>query len=194
MNIQLENPVCKKTAILESALRLIKEHGFHGTPMSQIAKNASVAAGTIYHYFESKDDLIKELFLYVRDRLAEAVLKDDDERLTYRERFLNFWVNQCMFFIKHDHFLYFLEQYLNSPYAKRFCEHESKLFKDKVNPFIRKGIDSGQIRNLDYELLAPIIHGSIVAAAKIHLSGHQSFTKDRLYGIAKVIWDGIKAQ
>lgn len=195
MNVQLENPVCnKKKAILESSLTLIKEHGFHGTPMSQIAKNACVAAGTIYHYFDSKDDLIKELFIYAKDKLAKAIIREDDCSLSYRERFLNYWVSQCSFFINNENVLYFLEQYINSPYAKLFRDQESQLFRNRVRPFIQEGIDSGKIRALEYELLGPIIHGSIVAAAKIHLSGRQIFTRDRLYGIAEVVWDGIKAQ
>jgi AcrR family transcriptional regulator len=48
----------KKKAIFESTLELVRENGFHGTPMSLVAKKAGVAAGTIYHYFESKDALI----------------------------------------------------------------------------------------------------------------------------------------
>ncbi len=193
MNVQLETQAGKKNAILESALILIKENGFHGTPMSQIAKNAGVAAGTIYHYFDSKDELIKELYVYVKDQLAEVILKDDDENSPYSSRFIKFWVNQCSFFISNEASLYFLEQYINSPYAKHFAESESKLI-NKVKPFIQYGIDNRLIRKMDYELLGPIVHGSIVAAAKFHLSGRHDFTKERLYGMAEIIWDGIKEQ
>ena len=49
----------KRTAIFESTLALVREQGFHGTPMSQVAKKAGVAAGTLYLYFESKDHLIR---------------------------------------------------------------------------------------------------------------------------------------
>ena len=194
MIVRLDTPTSKKTAILESTLLLIKEHGFHGTPMSQIAKNAGVAAGTIYHYFDSKDDLIKELYMYVKDKLTEAVFRNDDEKRDYKSRFLDFWVNQCTFFIENDAFLYFLEQFINSPYAKIFGQLESKLFINKLKPFITYGIESGQIRKMDYHLLGPIVHGSIITAAKIHLFGHQDFTRDKQYEMAAIIWDGIKAQ
>ena len=50
----------KRTDILQSALELIAERGFHGAPISEIAQKANVAAGTIYRYFENKDLLIKE--------------------------------------------------------------------------------------------------------------------------------------
>ena len=62
----------KRAAILQTTLDLISDRGFHNTPMSLIAKEAGVSAGTIYHYFAGKDELIFELY---RDGVIEA----DDE-------------------------------------------------------------------------------------------------------------------
>lgn len=194
MNVRLDNQGTKKTAIFDSTLLLIQERGFHGTPISLIAKSTGIAAATIYHYFESKDALIGELYIYVKDKLAGAIVAGDQETEPYDERFRNYWVNQCTFFIENPSFLYFLEQYINSPFPKQFKGNESSLFREKVIPFFAYGIENGFIRKMDYELLGPIVHGSIVAAAKFHLSGHHDFTTKRLYGMAEVIWDGIKAQ
>lgn len=46
----------KRDEIIRAAKELIAEHGFHGAPMARVAEEAGVAAGTIYRYFESKDD------------------------------------------------------------------------------------------------------------------------------------------
>jgi len=193
MNVQLESINCKKTAIFRSTLALIKVNGFHGTPMSQIAKNAGVAAGTIYHYFESKDALIQSLYLHVREQLSATVPQQSDDQ-PYKELFLQYWIGQCEFFIGNENVLYFLEQYVTSPYRHCNPEIESKLFASGIVPFFQTGIDSGLIKNLDYQLLVPVIHGSIIAAAKYHLSGHYEFTRERLRETALVIWDGIKTQ
>ena len=48
----------KREAIIQAALTLFAEHGFHNAPMSLLAKQAGVSAGTIYLYFADKDDLI----------------------------------------------------------------------------------------------------------------------------------------
>jgi len=55
----------KRDKILEVMLRLIKEQGIQATPMAQVAKEAGVAAGTIYHHFASKEQLVNELYLKV---------------------------------------------------------------------------------------------------------------------------------
>ena len=46
----------KKSAIMNAALILITNNGFEATPMSAIAREAGVAAGTIYVYFPSKQE------------------------------------------------------------------------------------------------------------------------------------------
>jgi AcrR family transcriptional regulator len=68
----------KKEAILNATLELISKHGFHSSPMSEVAKQANVAAGTIYHYFKSKDELICALYVSLKERTTTQLLKNDD--------------------------------------------------------------------------------------------------------------------
>ena len=52
----------KYDIILEAALKVIAENGFHGSQVSKIAKEAGVADGTIYLYFKNKEDILISLF------------------------------------------------------------------------------------------------------------------------------------
>ena len=49
----------KKQSILDASLKLFVENGFHGTSTAEIAKTAEVATGTLFHYFKTKEELIK---------------------------------------------------------------------------------------------------------------------------------------
>lgn len=60
----------RRRAILESAVRVFAEHGFFAARIRDIAAGAGVAEGTIYLYFEGKDDLLLTAF---RDKVAEFV-------------------------------------------------------------------------------------------------------------------------
>jgi len=51
----------KKEQLLSSALKLFVENGVGNTSTSAIAKEAGVAAGTLFLYFPTKQDLIHEL-------------------------------------------------------------------------------------------------------------------------------------
>src|SRR3546814_10490188 len=102
MNVQVSTETtAKKRAIYESTLRLIKEFGFHGTPMSQIAQEAGVATGTIYHYFTSKDELIVELYHYTRERMQRVIFKDNDLGLPYPEQFAAVLMNLVKYYMQY---------------------------------------------------------------------------------------------
>src|SRR5438105_8505067 len=58
----------KRERILDAAVRVFAEKGFYGAKVSEIAREAGVADGTIYLYFKSKDDLLISLF---EDRMAQ---------------------------------------------------------------------------------------------------------------------------
>jgi len=60
----------KRERILRAAVRVFAKNGFHDTRVSEVAKAAGVADGTIYLYFKSKDELLLSLF---EDRV-EALL------------------------------------------------------------------------------------------------------------------------
>ncbi len=191
MNVQLDNPE-KKEAILQSTLELIGSNGFHGSPMSLIAKNAGVAAGTIYHYFPSKEVLIFELFAHIKSLLQATMFLNDDEKMPYRDRFFNLFVNLCNYYIKNPHALTFIEQYTSSPFLKCNPVYRNKNYNQEMIEFFNYGIEKGYIKKIDDHLIAPVFHGSIMSTAKQHIMGRYKFTPESLQNVAQIIWDGIK--
>lgn len=63
----------KRSKIMQVALELLAEHGFHRVSMSMIAEKANVAVGTIYIYFAGKDELIDELYLDLKKKIVAAL-------------------------------------------------------------------------------------------------------------------------
>jgi len=181
----------KKKAIFESTLVLVKENGFHGTPMSQIAKKAGVAAGTIYHHFDSKDTLIMELYTYICDKMLKSMLQDDHEEMSYKERFFNFWISHCLFYMQNPNALFFMEQFVNSPYSTRNPLQESERFGPTFRDLVKTGVANGQLKQINYLILSALIHGSVVNASKIHLCRKINIGETELKQIAQVIWDGM---
>ena len=54
--------VDKRRQILDAGVRVFARQGYHGTRVSDIADEAGVAYGLVYHYFKSKDQVLNELF------------------------------------------------------------------------------------------------------------------------------------
>ncbi len=59
----------RKEQIMETALELFAISGFHATSIAQIASEARIAKGSVYHYFESKDILLADIFASLYDKL-----------------------------------------------------------------------------------------------------------------------------
>ena len=58
-----ENPTPdKKMRILQAAVKVFSEKGFHEAKMEKIAEVADVGKGTVYEYFKSKEELFVEMF------------------------------------------------------------------------------------------------------------------------------------
>ena len=65
--------VDKRRVILDAAVRVFARQGFHTCRVSDIADEAGVAYGLVYHYFGSKDEVLDTLFLERWGLLVEAI-------------------------------------------------------------------------------------------------------------------------
>ena len=61
----------KYQRILEASVKVFADHGFHQSTVSQIAKKAGVADGTIYLYFKNKEDILVQIFNYKTKQIFE---------------------------------------------------------------------------------------------------------------------------
>jgi len=70
-------PADKRRLILDAAVRVFARQGFHSTRVSDIADEAGVAYGLVYHYFKSKDQVLNELFTERWSLLLAAIEEAD---------------------------------------------------------------------------------------------------------------------
>jgi TetR/AcrR family fatty acid metabolism transcriptional regulator len=81
----------KRERILAAAIRAFAAAGFHATRVSDVARIAGVADGTIYLYFHSKNDLLAAVFASAMERFSargEARLWEDDDPVHQLQRLI----------------------------------------------------------------------------------------------------------
>ena len=76
----------KRRVILDAAVRVFARQGFHACRVSDIADEAGVAYGLVYHYFRSKDEVLDTLFLERWSIMLEAIREVDAQPLPAREK------------------------------------------------------------------------------------------------------------
>jgi AcrR family transcriptional regulator len=183
----------KRNDILQATLKLISQYGFHGTPMSMIAEEAGVGAGTIYRYFENKEALINELFLETKRDISQAMLAGVSLQASVREIFRQVWLNTFDYCVRNPAEMLFLEQFHNSPYQTPESEAAMLEYLAPIVSAIQTAIESGQIKALPFEMLTIFAYDVTVAHAKRHLSGVLEMDQANLELAVQACWDAIKA-
>ncbi len=79
-------PADKRRVILDAAVRVFARQGFHACRVSDIADEAGVAYGLVYHYFASKDEVLDTLFLERWDVMLEMIREVDEQSIPVREK------------------------------------------------------------------------------------------------------------
>jgi len=134
--------------ILEAAVKVFAEQGFYQSTISQIAREAGVADGTIYLYFKNKDDILVQFFNYktkqVFDSFREEVNKADnsfDKLRNLIRRHLEEFQNDRNMAV-----LYQAETHQNSRLVEEQIKEMSKLYLDIVSEIVERGQDEGSVR------------------------------------------------
>lgn len=76
----------RRRQILDAAVRVFARQGFHSTRVADIADEAGVAYGLVYHYFSSKEEVLGELFSVRWALLLAAIEEADKSTVTPREK------------------------------------------------------------------------------------------------------------
>jgi len=184
--------VDKRTVILEATLKLLTEHGFHGTPISMIAQQAGVGAGTIYRYFENKEQLINELFTAIKRRVIKAMLNDYREEGTFKERFKHLWRNLINYCIENPEEFHFVEQYRYAPFVSNVTREESFIILAPIMSFFIESKRAGAMKDLPLYTIVSLLYGPIVSLAKLHIDHNQSLTDERIDQASEACWDAVR--
>ena len=79
-------PVDRRRQILDAAIRVFARQGFHHCRVSDIAREAGVAYGLVYHYFDTKEQVLNELFVERWSLLLAAIDEVDQRPIPSREK------------------------------------------------------------------------------------------------------------
>lgn len=185
----------KRDHIIQAALDLIAEHGFHGTPMSLVAEKAGVGTGTIYRYFESKDALISGIYVDVERKITAAMMEGYMDDKPIRERFIFLCEKLLRYFLDNPLYFRFIEQYFQSPYGVD-CRRDKLMEKNRQRDVFREIFDQGVaqqiLKDLPHYAMAALTIMPIVSMARDHILALIQLDDDTIVKTIEACWDGIK--
>lgn len=186
----------KRDAILNSALELIAEHGFHGAPAAMIAQRAKVGVGTIYRYFDNKDDLVETLFGEIEKKIRDHFKIGYQGDLPVRDRFIRIGRLLLGYFLENPVEFRFLEQFINSPYGVALRRErifgKSAENADLLRELFADGKARGVVKDLPLVVLYSLAIGPLLMISRDHILGFVSVDGDLMDAAVDACWQAIK--
>lgn len=152
----------KRRQILRAAISVFARSGYHGSRVSDVAKEAGVAYGLVYHYFGSKEDLLEAVFRRTWSRMLEAVETIERTEATARGQIagvarivLGAWETDP------DLVRVLVREVARSPQLGREVDEIAHAF-DALERIVRNGQERGELRtDVEPRLAAWILYGAL---------------------------------
>jgi AcrR family transcriptional regulator len=156
--MKLKSPE-KEELIYQTVLDIIMEKGLSGLKVSEIARKAGLAHGTVYIYFKNKKELINELYKKAKRKASTNILNSTDLEGDYRVALELIWRNYVSYLIDNQRETKFLMQCIQSSFLEKESLKIGDDFLNHLNGFFDKGKKDRQIKNLDNQLIISVIIG-----------------------------------
>ncbi|MEM7336092.1 MAG: TetR/AcrR family transcriptional regulator [Chloroflexota bacterium] len=183
----------KQTQLIEAAIDLFAKEGFWNTPTSKIAKHAGVATGTLFNYFESKNDLIDAVYLQLKHEWSTHIMTGITEDQAFKAvtehmwfRFIDWGINNP---VRYTLMMQLKISNLVSQEAQRRQEEEMAVGL----ALVQKGIADGIIGDVDPDYYGRVLIAQLeasVAYAMKHQLKDMALTKHITKGF-DLFWDGV---
>ena len=190
----------KKATILEASIRVFAEKGWRSTKIADIAEAAGIGKGTVYEYFQSKDELLASSFQYFMTKaetvIAERLLQIENplERL---EAYFSSWAD-----ILESEYMDYMEIVLDFwaegiRSKERFSSldlmkvyYDNRAFTERL---LEECISNGSIKEIDTKIVASIIIGTLDGLMIQWILDKNVFDiRSAISSFARLLIDGLK--
>ncbi|MDC3415710.1 TetR/AcrR family transcriptional regulator [Aquibacillus salsiterrae] len=162
MNTKINRP--KYNQIIDAAVKVIAENGYHASQVSKIAKQAGVADGTIYLYFKNKEDILVSLF---QEKMGDFISKIEKaiEKETDAIEKLRLLISMHFNQLAEDHHLAIVTQLELRQSSKELRLKINEVLKGyfiMIDQVVSAGIDQGLFQSdLNNKMVRQMIFGTL---------------------------------
>lgn len=190
----------KRERILEAAADLFSKKSYHEVMMEDVAKMTSVAKGTVYNYFSSKEDLYFSIMSLRMENLIKSLKKQIENEQNSIDSLRSFTLHLYMFMMKYQNFFsMYRKDSLNSEndYCVELRELDNQL-KTILSSIIDSGVSEKVFRNIDRDFAVTSIMGTIYGTIQRNIESQtdedgKKTERERLFEfILHALYSGFK--
>ncbi|MBN1214681.1 MAG: TetR/AcrR family transcriptional regulator [Candidatus Lokiarchaeota archaeon] len=138
----------RRQEILNHALNLFVEKGYHETRTSEISESVGIASGTLFNYFDKKEELINNLYIQIKEELFSILInkKPSDEHIySYIKRN---WMNFVSWGVKNHKKVLFIMQMEDSPIISEEIKNKVEAKVADYISIYEEGITQGLLKDI----------------------------------------------
>ncbi len=169
----------KHQRILKAAVKVFAEKGFYNSRVSEIAKEANVADGTIYLYFKNKDDILISLFEEEFGRIVENMRKELAKETDPLQKIRIFAIMHLNIVSKQQQLgevlgvevrqsSKFMKEYINNPFIEYLNLIRSIVVEGQEKGLIRKDLTPGIMKRALFGALDEMARYWVLSTKKKH--------------------------
>lgn len=183
----------KTRKILDTALKLFVEFGFHATPTSKIAKEAGIANGTLFSKFATKDELIVALYVDIKSRMLNYIMENTKHEQSFKDTLKGQFLASLYWALDNKYEFLFVEQFKSSPFLSLIAPDEIEKSIKPFHDMLQKGIDDKIIKPLPIDYLFILINSHTYGLNQYLIKN--DFSKVKQHAIIsdtfELLWDMI---
>ena len=185
----------KREKFLSAALKLFVTHGVQNTSTAAIAKEAGTAAGTLFLYFPTKQDLINELVLKISNDQSEYMKTLFNPVLPVRDTFFTIWQGCIHWFLEHMDAFEYTRQVRDTGIVDEAIVTESGKSFVYFYDAIQKGLDEGALKPYPLEVMGEFLYQDIVAVMNLmRIQRGRGNQEEIIQAGFDIFWDGIRSR
>jgi len=190
----------RQKTILKAAMRVIARKGVSAVTMQEIADEAKIAKGTIYLYFEGREQLVDKAAEFAFSELLEHSERVLTEPGALGDKLREMVKTQIAFFDQNQEFLrvYMSMRYGDDCAAEARGRRRSKpryqRYLELLTRFLERGMEQGDVKRADPERLAAFLAEGISAILLSRLQGNAPAAEPEGEWIVDLMLNGISAR
>lgn len=186
------NPDAKRQLILDAALRLFADKGYHGVNTADVAKEAGVAVGTLFRLFQTKEELANQVFLYCDALYSSHLPSDILSEPGPRRQFSKLWTAMVQFHRALPEGFIFYELTSHRDYLDDIGKLARQRHKALIYELIKLWQNKGALRNDSHEVLRAIVIGGFGRLVRESSETVFKITDRMLTAMEDICWLAIR--
>ena len=185
-----------KRKIFETSMKLFAEKGYEATSIEDITATVGVAKGTLYYHFSSKEEIFDFLVEEGIKLLQNSVDIKTAKYNNYLDKLKAIVLIQIKIVDKYENMItILLSQFWGKEKRNEKCQNLIYEYINKIEGFVKEGIDLGQIKKGDSKAIASEIYGLICSALVYKIREADNFNVMNLYSeFENTVIKGLKVE